>query len=160
MPNGLTLSSAPPACKAPCSAPGSAAPTLKQSTRAKSSLTSAARTASAARQANFKWIEGQCSVSFKGPGYEADAVIDRDTGKYDLTVSRFGPVAILNDLHKGRDTGPSWSKVIDFSALFMAFVALTGLTLIFYLTKRRSTGLIAFAVGALLCYLIYAVWVP
>ena len=109
---------------------------------------------------DFQVDEGQVSISFKGPGYEADAIIDRETGKYDVTVSRFGLVAILNDLHKGRDTGASWSNVIDFSALFMTFVALTGLTLIFYLTKRRSSGLIAFAVGALLCYLIYAVWVP
>src|ERR1035441_397589 len=31
----------------------------------------------------------QCEVLFKGPGYEADATIDRETGKYDLTVSPF-----------------------------------------------------------------------
>jgi len=113
-----------------------------------------------AANGEFQVDDTTCSISFKGPGYEADAIIDRETGKYDLTVSRFGLVAILNDLHKGRDAGHIWSEVIDFSALFMTFVALTGLTLIFYLTKRRGSGLIALVFGALLCYLVYVIWVP
>jgi uncharacterized protein len=109
---------------------------------------------------DFRVDDGQCAVLFKGPGYEANAVIDRDTGKYELTVSRFGFVAVLNDLHKGRDTGAVWSAVIDVSAALMTFVSLTGITLIFFLTKRRFSGLLAFAVGALLCYLVYILWVP
>lgn len=101
----------------------------------------------------------QCEVLFKGPGYEADATIDRETGKYDLSVSPFSLVAVLNDLHKGRDTGKKWSAVIDFSAALMTLVALTGLTLIFFLHKRRFSGLVLLAAGALLCFLFYSVWV-
>jgi hypothetical protein len=103
--------------------------------------------------------DDQCEVVFKGPGYEADASIDRKTGKYDLTVSRFGFVAVLNDLHKGRDTGSKWSTIIDFSAVLMTLVSLTGLTLIFFLNKRRLFGLVIAITGALLCYLAYAMWV-
>jgi len=103
--------------------------------------------------------DDRCEVVFKGPGYEADASIDRKTGKYDLSVSRFGVVAVLNDLHKGRDTGGEWSKVIDFSAVLMTLVSLTGLTLIFFLNKRRLFGLVMAVTGALLCYLAYARWV-
>jgi hypothetical protein len=101
----------------------------------------------------------QCEVLFKGPGYEADATIDRETGMYDLTVSPFSLVAILNDLHKGRDTGKKWSTVIDFSAVLMTLVSLTGLTLIFFLNKRRFSGLLLVAVGALLCCLFYFLWI-
>ena len=101
----------------------------------------------------------QCEVLFKGPGYEADATIDRQTGKYDLTVSPFSFVALLNDLHKGRDAGKKWSAVIDFSAVLMTLVSLTGLTLIFFLQRRRISGLVLVAVGALLSYLIYSFWV-
>jgi uncharacterized protein len=107
----------------------------------------------------FHVDDSQCEVLFKGPGYEADASIDRDTGRYDLRVSRSGFVAVLNDLHKGRDTGSKWSAVIDVSAVLMTLVSLTGLTLIFFLNKRRLTGLIIAAMGALLCYLAYAMWV-
>jgi hypothetical protein len=105
-------------------------------------------------------VDGQqCEILFKGPGYEADAIIDRETGTYDLSVSPFSLVAILNDLHKGRDAGKSWSAVIDFSAILMALVSLTGLTLIFFLNKRRFSGLVLVVVGALLCYLVYYLWV-
>lgn len=101
----------------------------------------------------------QCEILFKGPGYEADATIDRETGKYDLTISPFSLIAVLNDLHKGRDTGKKWSAVIDFSAVLMTLVSLTGLTLIFFLNKRRSSGLLLVAVGALLCSLVYFLWI-
>jgi len=107
---------------------------------------------------DFRVDGDQCEVLFKGPGYEADATIDRQTGKYDLTVSPFSLVAVLNDLHKGRDAGKTWSTVIDFSAVLMSLVSLTGLTLIFFLNKRRFSGLLLVAVGALLCYLIYSFW--
>ena len=108
---------------------------------------------------DFHVDESQCEVLFKGPGYEAEASIDRNTGKYDLTVSRFGLVAILNDLHKGRDTGGKWPAVIDFAAVLMTLVSLTGLTLIFFLNKRRSSGLLIALGGALLCCFAYAMWV-
>jgi uncharacterized protein len=108
---------------------------------------------------DFHVDQAQCEVLFKGPGYEANATIDRDTGKYDLTVSRFGFVAVLNDLHKGRDTGSKWSAIIDFSAILITLVSLTGLTLIFFLNKRRMFGLLIALSGALICYVAYALWV-
>jgi uncharacterized protein len=101
----------------------------------------------------------QCEIVFKGPGYEADATIDRATGNYDLSISPFSLVAVLNDLHKGRDTGKIWSNVIDFSAVLMTLVSLTGLTLIFFLTKRRFSSLLLVVVGGFLCWLVYSLWV-
>ena len=41
----------------------------------------------------------------------------------------------------------------------MTFVSLTGLTLIFFLNKRRFSGLVLVAVGALLCCLVYFFWI-
>jgi hypothetical protein len=109
---------------------------------------------------DFQVDDEQCEISFKGPGYEAGAIVDRETGKYELSVTHSGFVAVVNDLHKGRDTGTKWSGIIDFSAILMTLVSLTGLTLIFFLTKRRVSGLVLFAMGALFFYLVYAVLVP
>jgi Putative PepSY_TM-like len=78
---------------------------------------------------------------------------------YNLSVSPFRFVTLLNDLHKGRDTEAKWSAVIDFSAILMSLVSLPGLTLIFFLNKRRGSGLILVAVGALLGRLVYSLWV-
>jgi hypothetical protein len=104
--------------------------------------------------------DNQLEVSFKGPGYEADAFIDRESGMYEVTESRMGLVAIVNDLHKGRDTGAAWSDVIDVSAVLMCLVSMSGLVLIFFLHRRRVSGLMALAIGALLCVIVYRIWVP
>ena len=102
----------------------------------------------------------ECMIVFKGPGYSVDVFIDRNTGAYTLTDIKTGTVGILNDLHKGRDSGTPWSWVIDISAGLMIFVSLTGLALLFYLKKRRRSGLIVTLIGFLLLVLVWAVWVP
>lgn len=109
---------------------------------------------------DFRIEDNDCSIAFKGPGYAADVLIDRATGSYEVTETRVGWVAILNDLHKGRDTGKAWSRLIDLSAVLMTLVSITGLALIFFLHKKRVTGLLALGAGAVLCYLAYVVWVP
>ena len=109
---------------------------------------------------DFRIDDAQCAVSFKGPGYSADVFIDRLTGKYELTETRNGWGAVINDLHKGRDSGRVWSAVIDVSAILMTVVSITGLALIFFLPKRRMSGLIALGLGAVVCYAMYRVFVP
>ena len=110
--------------------------------------------------ADFRIEDAQCQISFKGPGYSADAFIDRTNGTYELTETRQGLVAVLNDLHKGRDSGTAWAWIIDVSAGLMTLVSITGLVLIFFLQKRRASGLLAVAIGAVLCWVVYVVWVP
>ncbi len=109
---------------------------------------------------DFRLDETQAAVSFKGPGYAADAFINRESGEYELTETRHGFVAVLNDLHKGRDTGRVWAWVIDLSAALMCFVSLTGMVLIWFVKRHRFNGLLFAALGGLLCYLLYQVWVP
>ncbi|MFM7245109.1 MAG: PepSY-associated TM helix domain-containing protein, partial [Planctomycetaceae bacterium] len=92
----------------------------------------------------------ECTLTWKGPGCAADAVIDRRTGRYTLAVTRHGLVAILNDLHKGRDTGAAWSIVIDVTAILLVLVAISGFVLIFFIRRRRVAGLAASLVGTLL----------
>ena len=98
---------------------------------------------------DFRIDDAQCSVSFRGPGYSADVLVDRRTGQYELTETRNGWGAVINDLHKGRDSGHVWSLMIDLSAILMTLVSITGMALIFFLPKRRTSGLVALAIGAL-----------
>jgi uncharacterized protein len=105
---------------------------------------------------DFRVDDDQVTVSFKGPGYAADAFIDRKTATYDITETRMGLVAIINDLHKGRDTGPVWAQIIDLSAILMMLVSITGLTLIFFLHKRLALGLWMLAIGTAVCVAVYA----
>ncbi|MFO0907438.1 MAG: PepSY-associated TM helix domain-containing protein [Isosphaeraceae bacterium] len=108
----------------------------------------------------FRIDPGECTVSFKGPGYAADAFIDRGTGKYSLNQTYHGFVAVINDLHKGRDTGPVWSAVIDLSAILMTIISLTGLVLLFYLKLRRVPGVVVGVLGTVVVALIVWLFVP
>ena len=109
---------------------------------------------------DFRVDDGQVSVSFKGPGYTADAFIDRSSGAYDLTETRNGFFAVMNDLHKGRDSGAVWASVIDASAILMLLVSVSGFVLIFLLAKKRFSGLLVALAGALICWALYARFVP
>lgn len=92
----------------------------------------------------------EASITFKAPGYSADAVIDMATGTYNLTIAYQGAIGVLNDLHRGRDAGSAWSWVIDATGLFLTFVAVTGLGLLVYLKKVRMKALATIVVGAVL----------
>jgi hypothetical protein len=104
---------------------------------------------------DFRVDDDMVTVSFKGPGYTADTFIDRKTAAYDLTETRMGLVAIINDLHKGRDTGTVWAQLIDLSAVLMMLVSVTGVTLIFFLHKRLMLGLWMLAIGTVISVVVY-----
>ena len=108
---------------------------------------------------DFRIDDSQIAVSFKGPGYAADAFINRETGDYDLTKTSAGFVGIINDLHKGRDTGSRWSVFIDVSAVLLALVSLSGIFLLLFIKRKRVSGLIVAALGLLIAYLVYIIWV-
>jgi uncharacterized protein len=110
--------------------------------------------------AEFRTDDRERMVTFKGPGYAADAFIDRATGRYDLTETYHGAVAVMNDLHKGRDTGKAWSVVIDLSAVLMTLISLTGLVLLFYIKRRRASGLVTALVGTVVVVAVIWLWVP
>jgi hypothetical protein len=109
---------------------------------------------------DFRVDDSQISVSFRAPGYTADAFIDRDTGKYDLTIVRDGFVAVINDLHKGRDAGKVWSAVIDISAVLLVLVSLTGLVLMWFVYKRRRSGFALAALATVACIVFWRYFVP
>lgn len=108
---------------------------------------------------DFRIDDNNISVSFNGPGYSADTYIDRNDGRYELNETRFGLVAILNDLHKGRDTGKSWSAVIDIAAIFLSLVSITGLIMIFFMKKKRFSGLLLALIGLMIVYAVYSFFV-
>lgn len=100
------------------------------------------------------------SFSYRAPGYSADVQIDRAAGTYSVTEVRNGFVAVLNDLHKGRDAGKVWSLLIDVSAILLTLVSLTGLIILWFLYKRRTSALLLAAAGLAFCAFLYKVFVP
>ncbi len=108
----------------------------------------------------FRVDERECLILFRGPGYSADIVVDRETRTYRGTITSLGVVAVINDLHKGRDSGPGWSLVIDVAAVLTVFVSVTGIILILYIRRKRLSGLITAVVGTILLVAAYLWLVP
>ena len=104
--------------------------------------------------------DAQINFSYRAPGYSADIVVDREKETYELTETRNGFVAVINDLHKGRDAGKVWKWLIDLSAILLTLVSLTGLIILWFIYKRRASGLIIGAVGLALCLFLYKIFVP
>jgi hypothetical protein len=109
---------------------------------------------------DFRVDDEQISLAFKGPGYMADAAVDRRSGKYEFSESRLGPIAMLNDLHKGRDTGSAWKLLIDVSAGLLTFISLSGLVLLYFIHKHRVAGFVLLLAGGAVTALIVWAWVP
>ena len=103
---------------------------------------------------DYRSDDSQGSIDFAGPGYSADAFIDVKKGTFQLTIESKGFIAMMNDLHKGRDTRSSWKWVIDVSGGFLVLVSLSGLVLQIFLRKRRRTAL-AVAVGGALILIVF-----
>lgn len=108
---------------------------------------------------DFTTEETECSFSFKGPGFNADGFIDRTNGHYELTITRYGLIAIINDLHKGRDSGKEWAWLIDISAVLMILVSITGFLMLFLMKKKLISGLIITALGTIAMVVVYYLFV-
>ncbi|RZK50604.1 MAG: peptidase [Pedobacter sp.] len=106
----------------------------------------------------FRIEEYDLSISFKGPAYSADIFINRENATFEGSEIKMGMMALMNDLHKGRDAGEGWLWVIDVSAIFLILISLSGLILICYIKKKRFAGFLAAAVGLLIVGLIYYLW--
>jgi hypothetical protein len=105
----------------------------------------------------FLIADNELMLIYKGPAYTADVFISRSSGHYDLTETKHGATALLNDLHKGRDSGQAWRLMIDLIATVLIVMSLTGFGLLLFLKRRRAAGLIvalAGTVGLLFAWLI------
>lgn len=103
---------------------------------------------------DFGGTSSDAYISYRGPGYGADAFLDLPAGSYQVTVEQQGWAGILNDLHKGRDTAGSWNWLIDVSGIFLVAIAVTGLALQLLLRKRRRSALVVAGIGGLITILL------
>jgi hypothetical protein len=90
---------------------------------------------------------GQALVRMEGPKGSADLTIDLATGKAEGRVTRANLMAIIQDLHRGKNSGVAWRWVIDLSAWLVLGLSLIGYVLFFSLRFRLKTSLILTAVS-------------
>ncbi|OBU16206.1 peptidase [Photobacterium aquimaris] len=105
-------------------------------------------------------LEGEISLDYKGPGYNATVFIDMTTAQATIESTNYGVIAVLNDLHKGRNSGEVWRWFIDITALLMVMFVLTGVCLLIPKKKTFQTSLKWMGLGSVISLLIYIFAVP
>ncbi|MEC6797955.1 PepSY-associated TM helix domain-containing protein [Photobacterium sp. S4TG1] len=105
-------------------------------------------------------VEGEISLDYKGPGYNATVFIDMTTAEATIESTNYGVIAVLNDLHKGRNSGEVWRWFIDITAVLMVLFVLTGVCLLIPKKKTFRTSLKWMGLGSVVSLLIYIVAVP
>lgn len=88
-------------------------------------------------------------VALPRPGGDGWLTINRTTGDVLLETTTRGWVAYLNDLHKGRNTGPVWSMFIDVFAIACVIFAVTGFGLTWMHARKRPSTWPLLALGLL-----------
>jgi hypothetical protein len=91
------------------------------------------------RDATAEWSEEELYLSAPGPGRDAWVSIDRATGAAKFEKTDRGWLAYFNDLHKGRNTGITWTIFIDVVAAAVLFFSLTGLILLWIQARQRTS---------------------
>ncbi|MDC8015765.1 PepSY-associated TM helix domain-containing protein [Tahibacter soli] len=86
-----------------------------------------------------EWNDGEIYLSLPRPGGDAWASVDFADGKVEYEKTDRGWVSWLNDLHKGRNTGPVWTWFIDVFAVACFVFAVTGLLLLQFHAQRRPS---------------------
>lgn len=88
---------------------------------------------------NAEWSIDTVYLALPRPGGDGWISIDRETGEVTSEVSSRGWIAYLNDLHKGRNSGPVWKWFIDIFVLACIVFTLTGLVLLWMHSKHRKS---------------------
>ena len=76
-------------------------------------------------------------LSLPRPGGDGSVSFDRRVGTVVHEETSRGWISYLNDLHKGRNTGPAWALFIDLFASACLVFCLTGLVLLYFHAGRR-----------------------
>lgn len=105
-------------------------------------------------------IEGEIAMDYKGPGFNATVFIDLPSRTAEIEASHYGVVAVLNDLHKGRNSGEVWKWFIDITAVLMVLFVMTGVCLLIPKKKTLHTSMKWMFAGSLVTLLVYFVAVP
>ena len=84
-----------------------------------------------------EWSADEVYVALARPGGDAWVSIDRETGAVEHEKTTRGVVSLLNDLHKGRNTGKAWGWFIDVFAAACVVFAVTGLILLQFHARAR-----------------------
>nr|WP_229261964.1 PepSY-associated TM helix domain-containing protein [Duganella guangzhouensis] len=89
---------------------------------------------------NAEWAPDEVYLPMPKAGGDAWVRIGLEDGAAEFENTDRGWISWLNDVHKGRNTGPAWNWFIDIFAVLCLVFCITGLLILkFHATNRPST---------------------
>jgi hypothetical protein len=102
----------------------------------------------------------QIQVTFAAPGHRTVVTVNRIQGRGNVETETRGLLGKLDDLHKGFDSGPAWSWIIDLTALSLTLSAVTGMVTLVSFRARRRSGFVVALLGIVSIVALYLLSVP
>jgi len=104
-------------------------------------------------------LDDEVLLSFESVKGRSDVTVNLETGAAEAAVQRSDAVTVLNELHRGKNSGKAWGLVIDATAILVLVLSLIGYVLFFSLRFRLRTSLILTGVslGALVTVFIFLI---
>jgi uncharacterized protein len=93
-------------------------------------------------------IDREALLRFESVRGASTAIVDLSTGAVELEVQRADALAVLNDLHRGKNAGAAWKLLIDVVGALTIALSLLGFVIFFSLRFRLITSMALVAAGA------------
>ncbi|OTG98687.1 PepSY-associated TM helix domain-containing protein [Acinetobacter sp. ANC 4973] len=101
-------------------------------------------------------MDNEVMIRLESPAGATDIWVMADTGETEITQKPASTVSMLNDLHRGKNSGSAWSWLIDISAIVVIALSLVGYILFLSIKTRLVTHLVLTA--ASLALIILLIW--
>ncbi|CAB1221731.1 PepSY-associated TM helix domain-containing protein [Acinetobacter bouvetii] len=101
-------------------------------------------------------MDNEVMIRLESPAGSTDIFVSTDTGDTEITQNPASTVSLLNDLHRGKNSGLAWSWLIDISAIIFIVLSLAGYILFLSIKTRLVTHLVLTAIS--LAMIILLIW--
>lgn len=98
-------------------------------------------------------------LSLSAPGVDSTLEISRIDGRASYERIDRGLIAVLNDLHKGRHSGPVWALFIDLIAIACVVFSVTGFGLLWLYARGRPITWPLVTLGLVLPFILFLLFV-
>lgn len=101
-------------------------------------------------------IDNEVMIHLESPAGATDVWVTLDNGQAEITQKPASTISLINDLHRGKNSGTAWSLLIDISAILIVALSLAGFILFLSIKTRLVTHLVLTAIS--LIVLMFLIW--
>ncbi len=101
-------------------------------------------------------MDNEVMIRLESPAGTTDIFVSTDSGETEITQNPASSVSMLNDLHRGKNSGQAWSWLIDISAIIFIALSLAGYILFLSIKTRLVAHLVLTALS--LAMIIVLIW--